>query len=379
MVLIVLVGGLFFFYAGLIFFYNNWWSQLPEFLVGQTRQSTRFSVIIPARNEADNIGILLASLQQQSYPKDLWEVLVVDDHSTDNTSEIAAGFAGVRVISLQTERINSYKKEAITTGLAYAKNEWIVSTDADCTVPTNWLKSLAAIITEKDSVFVAAPVCLVPNPFSKKTFRQQLLYIFQTLDFLTLQGITAASVSKNVHSMCNGANLAYKKEVFYEVNGFKGIDDIASGDDMLLMHKIWKRYPERVHYLKSKDAIVQTLSAIDLPHFVNQRIRWASKATHYEDKRISTVLLAVYLFNISFIVLLVASFFHYKFILLFLFFWIAKTLVEYPFVSKVSLFFEKTSLLKYFFLMQPLHIAYTIIAGFLGSVGHYEWKGRWVK
>lgn len=338
-----------------------------------------FSIIVPARNEAVNIGKLLASLEQQSYPGDLYEVIVVDDHSTDNTAEIAAGFKGVQVIKLDTDGINSYKKMAIATGIARAKNEWIIGTDADCVVPEGWLRAYASLIAEKDPVFVAAPVCLAPNPYAQKTKRHQLLYIFQTLDFLTLQGITAASVYKSAHSMCNGANLAYKKDVFYEVGGFKGIDNIASGDDMLLMHKIWKQHPSKVQYLKSKDAIVQTMSAVDLRHFFNQRIRWASKATRYDDKRISVVLLAVYLFNLSFLAMLAASFFHPSFFLLFLGAWLLKTVIEYPFIAKVARFFDKAALLKYFFLMQPLHIAYTVVAGFFGSLGHYEWKDRRVK
>src|ERR1700741_4803978 len=111
------------------------------------------------------------------------------------------------------------------------------------------------------------------------------------MDFLVLQGITGASVTKKIHSMCNGANLAYEKKIFYEVNGFAGIDHIASGDDMLLMHKIAKIYPGRIGYLKSTEAIVNTQPMATWPDFFNQRIRWASKATHYNDKRIFWVLL----------------------------------------------------------------------------------------
>ena len=179
--------------------------------------------------------------------------------------------------------------------------------------------------------------------------------------------------------MCNGANLAYRKEAFYEVGGFKGIDDIASGDDMLLMYKIWKKYPDGVHYLKSKEAIIETLSADSWKAFFNQRIRWASKAKYYEDKRIFSVLLLVYLFNISFLFLFITALFSIQYLYFLLALWVLKTIIEFPFISKVSHFFNKQNVLKYFFFFQPLHIFYTILAGFLASFGKYEWKGRRVR
>lgn len=338
----------------------------------------RFSVIIPARNEERNIGRLLESLSNQTYPSDLFEVIVVDDHSADATAEVVRKFEKVKLIQLTDSGINSYKKKAIERGIAAAQNEWIVCTDADCMASPEWLQTFASFIEDNDPMFIAAPVCLTPgsSPSGKKNL---ILYVFQALDFLTLQGITAASVHTKKHNMCNGANLVYKRDVFYEVDGFKGIDKIASGDDMLLMYKIWKQYPDRIAYLKSKDVIVETAAAATWKAFINQRIRWASKAKSYDDKRIFAVLLLVYLFNFSFLVLLMASFFNAGYLYAFISFWILKTAVEYPFVSSVSKFFNLQHLMKYFFFFQPLHVAYTILAGFLGSFGKYEWKGRRVK
>jgi cellulose synthase/poly-beta-1,6-N-acetylglucosamine synthase-like glycosyltransferase len=206
-----------------------------------------------------------------------------------------------------------------------------------------------------------------------------ILQIFQALDFLTLQGITAASVHKAIHSMCNGANVAYEKKVFEEVKGFEGVDNIASGDDMLLMYKIWRKFPGRVQYLKSKETIVSTRPMKSWKDFFNQRIRWSSKARFYNDRRIFWALLLVYLFNLSFLLLLVAGFWNWKFFALILLLWIAKTIVEFPFVYSVATYFNQRSLLKYFFFFQPLHIAYTIIAGWLGQFRKYEWKGRLVR
>ena len=386
MFLLIASALLFILYSAVIIFYNRSWQAMPHFTrTATTNEPIKFSVIIPARNEEKNIGRLLQSLQQQKYSKDLFEVIVVDDHSEDNTAAIASAFFAGGSALLQggvrsgADAVNSYKKKAIETGIAAAQNEWIVCTDADCIVPENWLENFAAFIQEKNPVFVAAPVCLIPGYTFGTGESKTAVYIFQSLDFMILQGITGASVYKKVHSMCNGANLAYRKDVFYEVNGFKGVDDIASGDDMLLMHKIWKKYPENVAYLKSQEVIVQTNAAPNWNQFFNQRIRWASKAKYYDDKRIFAVLMLVYLFNLSFLVLLVASFFSLKYLYLLIFLWIAKTLIELSFITSVSMFFKNQKLLRYFFFFQPLHIAYTIISGFLGSFGKYEWKGRKVK
>jgi biofilm PGA synthesis N-glycosyltransferase PgaC len=365
-------------YAAVIFYYNNNWRSLPEYAPKNIMiPGTGFSIIIPARNEADNIGPLLDSILSQTYSRDLFEVIVVDDHSTDETAAIVNQYEGVKLVQLKEDRINSYKKKAIETGIAAAQNEWIVCTDADCVVTPDWLQVLASFIMDNKPVFVAAPVSFIPA--ASKGKKESVLYIFQALDFLTLQGITGASVAGKKHNMCNGANLAYKREVFYEVDGFKGIDNIASGDDMLLMHKIWKKYPGQVGYLKSKAAIIETEAAPTWKAFFNQRIRWASKATSYDDKRIFVVLLLVYLFNCSFLALLVLSFFNIIYLYAFLVFIVLKTLIEISFVGRVSRFFSRRHLLKYFFFFQPLHIGYTIISGFLGTFGSYEWKGRKVK
>lgn len=349
---------------------------MPEFVpMKNDRSNIYFSIIIAARNEEAFVNELLESILKQNYPPNQFEIILVDDHSNDSTVQIVEKFEQVRLIRLNDDYINSYKKKAIETGINEAKNEWIVCTDADCVVPENWLKTIAAYISLYNPVFIAAPVVLT----NSKTKMTGLLGIFQILDFLTLQGITAASVYKKIHSMCNGANLAYKKDVFFEVNGFSGIDNIASGDDMLLMHKIWKLYPNKVGYLKATQAIVQTAVAPTWKEFLNQRIRWASKATAYDDKRILVVLSLVYLYNLSFLVLFIGSFFELSYLYVLITSLALKMFVEWLFAAPVSEFFGSKKFMKYFVLFQPLHIAYTITAGFLGTFGKYEWKGRVVK
>lgn len=371
MILLIVFIILFTAYSILIIYYWLAWRSIPYFIPTQLSPSTKISVIIPARNEESNIRNVLEALENQTYPRKYFEVIVVDDHSSDHTAQIVREFENVKLILLTDDDINSYKKKAIETGIAAASGELIVATDADCIPLPLWLMSIAAFKDENNSVFIAAPVSVDCN--------NRIVEIFQSIDFMVLQGITGAAVYKKSMAMCNGANLAYEKRVFNDAGGFKGIDKIASGDDMLLMHKIRSLYPDRTHYLKSKNAIVSTPALKTWKAFFNQRIRWASKATYYDDKKIFLVLLLVYLLNFSFLVIAVAGFFCWYYWL-----WLAgalalKTIVEYPFFISVARFFNKAWAIRMFFFFQPLHISYTIMSGLFSQFGKYEWKGRKVK
>jgi glycosyltransferase involved in cell wall biosynthesis len=380
MLIAIIISVLFFLsYAALIIFYLNAWKSIPDLNSLKTDHSTKVSIIIPARNEEQNILDCLSSLKDQTYPKNLYEVVVVDDHSTDDTWNVLQNFShgemNLKKLKLSDHITNSnnnkaYKKLAIETAINNSEGNLIVNSDADCTFNNNWLQTIVSFYETTNPKFIAAPV--------KIKCDNNLLDIFQTLDFITLQGITAASVSKKFHSMCNGANLAYEKNVFFEVDGFKNIDNIPSGDDMLLMHKIYKKYPDNVFYLKNKNAIVTTRSQSSWKNFIDQRIRWASKADVYDDKRIFWVLLLVYCFNLLFLVLAIAAFWNIQFLLIAAGLLILKFFVEFLFVRSVAKFFDQRSLMIYFPFLQPLHILYIIISGFFGKFGNYQWKGRTV-
>jgi cellulose synthase/poly-beta-1,6-N-acetylglucosamine synthase-like glycosyltransferase len=179
--------------------------------------------------------------------------------------------------------------------------------------------------------------------------------------------------------MCNGANLCYRKSAFYEAGGFKGIDAIASGDDMLLMHKMRQKYPDRIGYLFSEEVIVKSLPMPGWKSFINQRIRWASKADSYEDKRIFRVLFLVYLLNLLLFILPFIAFWYPTVLCYWLVLIALKTLAELPFMISVASFFHYKKLLWWFPVMQPFHIIYMVVAGCLGKFGKYQWKGRQVR
>ena len=365
-------------YSALILLYKNGWTSIEPFQAPQGfRPTTGFSIIIPARNEASRISTCLRTIRQQHYPEECFECIVVDDFSTDDTAGIVQenSWPGLRLLRMKDvvgcTSESSSKKKALTEGIALAKHGWIVTTDADCECPSDWLHTLAAIQASGHPAFLAAPVRFEEG--------NSLLHVFQALDFLALQGITAAAASKGIHAMSNGANLAYDKNVFDALGGFSGVDHIASGDDMLLMQKFVERDPASIAYCFSKDAIVTTAAAGSWREFLRQRIRWASKATYYKDNRTFSALLLVYLFNLTLLALLLTSIFHP----VLLAWWVAivgiKGLVELSFLLPVARFFSRTGLMKWFLPLQPLHILYTVAAGTFGQFPTYEWKGRKVK
>jgi cellulose synthase/poly-beta-1,6-N-acetylglucosamine synthase-like glycosyltransferase len=407
--LLIICSILFISYAAIIIYYSISWLSITSYQLPNTHYSplaTHLSIIIPARNEENNIEACIQSIVNQSYPKNLYEIIVVDDHSTDSTSGIVKNFnqPNIKCIPLKNfigNETNSYKKKGIEVGIAQATGELIITTDADCIAPPNWLQTIAIFYEEKKPDLIVMPVGirLAANSvlyeanceFLKKKNSPQgeFLQIFQALDFMTLQGITGAAVHKKIHSMCNGANLAYTKKAFNTVNGFAGINSIASGDDMLLMHKIYTQNKNGIAYLKSKDVIVQTAAVNTIKDFFNQRIRWASKADKYNDKRMLPVLFVVYFFNV---LLAIIPFFsivysgkysifniQYSILQLWAWLFLFKLLVEITFLIPVAKFFSKQSLLFLFPIMQPFHIVYTVIAGWLGKFGSYSWKGRQVK
>ena len=359
-------------YALLIFYYFYYWLNVKKFSI-DADSAISISIIIAARNEEEKLPRLMEALKKQTYPEKFFEIIVVDDFSTDNTQAAVQSFLSTQVHLIQpnTNAEQSSKKKAIEAGVQKAKGQLIVITDADCVPQKEWLQCISSFHQKNQSAFIVAPVKLKSDP--------SLLSIFQSLDFMMLQGITAASVTANVHTMCNGANLAYLRSAFFEADGFSGIDKLASGDDMLLMYKIWKKHPQKIHYVKNEKVIVETEPMPTWKKFFQQRIRWSSKATYYKDWRITLVLLFVYLFNCLFFILLIAAIVEGYYWWVFVLYTLGKIAIEIPFIYSVAKFYKEQKLIFYFPFLQPLHIAYTVIIGLVSQLGTYEWKGRKTK
>nr|MBX2874414.1 glycosyltransferase [Saprospiraceae bacterium] len=248
--------------------------------------STKVSIIVPARNEAANIGACLDSLVQQSYPASLQEIIVIDDHSTDVTAAIVRSYEdrGVRLLSLAehlNEPTQSYKKAAIALGVSVAQGGLILTTDADCIAPTEWVTIMVQNQQAKNWQCIAGPVLFHQE--------QNALERFQSLDFIGTMIITGAGLSSGQLLLANGANFAYTKRAFEQVDGFTGVNSKASGDDVFLLHKIAAAFPGQVGFLKHAQACIQTKAMPDLGSFVQQRLRWGTKNASYSDARVTMI------------------------------------------------------------------------------------------
>lgn len=257
---------------------------------GIGKASTRFTIIVPFRNEKENLPVLIKSLSGLQYPKEQYEVLFVNDASTDGFVFPALPFSA-RILE-NIRHSPSAKKDAITTAISQARFEWILCTDADCTVPEKWLQVLDAFINRHNPDLVAGAVTYLPSP--------GFLNNFQELDLLSLQGVTVGSFGHHTAFMCNGANLAYRKSLFVELSGFEGIDKQPGGDDVFLLQKTIAA-GRKVSYLLSDDFRVETRTVAGWFALFQQRVRWASKTAAYTSAFARFTAIIVLAANLAFI------------------------------------------------------------------------------
>lgn len=368
------------YYIYIILRYIEGWKALPEWTIpANFSPSTKITVLIPARNEANNIAACLQAILKQNFPKSLLQIIVIDDHSTDKTVEIIKNINNPSVTilkladAIKANETQSFKKKAIEIGIAQAEGELIITTDADCLTPPNWLALLVSYYQIHQPAFIAAPV----NFYQEKNTLER----FQSLDFMGMMCVTGAGIHRRFMNMCNGANLAYPKHVFEAVGGFEGIDDLASGDDMLLMQKIAQRFPYRIAYIKNTQATVLTKAKPTLRSFLQQRIRWATKSTSYQEWRVTFILAMVFFFCVNLLLsLFLIPFLGWIALGIFSFSFFIKMIMDYFFLKNMARFFGRLDLMSAFFPALILHILYIVVVGILGNViKKYKWKGRRVQ
>jgi len=370
---VLLLTGL---YLVVLIYLIKGWAALrkPKVKAVAATLSTKVTLLIAARNEEENITLTIEDILAQDYPKHLLEVIIVDDHSTDRTAEIILSYApqGIKLLQLnEAQKLNSYKKKAIAEAIKLSTGDLMVATDADCRMGPQWLSSVVSYFETEQPVMISSPVAY----FQEKSLFERL----QTLEFSYLIGIGASFIGNGRASTCNGANFAYRKDVFYEVGGFTGIDDLASGDDELLLQKVAERYPGRIGFLKEREAIVYTHAKPTLAEFLQQRRRWASKSTKYKDKSVVALAVGIWLFNLSMLVNACLSFYSISFFQLFGLQLLLKYLFEVAFLLPITTFFKRSGLIGLLVILSPIHIMYFVYVGLIGNTSKYQWKGRVVK
>lgn len=334
----------------------------------------RVSVLIAARNEEKNIDKLLESIYNQSFPKEFLEVIIVDDHSTDNTKSIINNFINknkeLDIKLLEAENIG--KKLAISQALHNANNELIIVTDADCVLNNLWIESIVGFYQEKKCKMILAPVLLSPaeNLFEK----------MQVLEHLSLIGSTAGSASIGFPVMCNGANMAYEREAALEVEKFRKDFNIPSGDDMFLLEQFVKNYGhENVKFLLSKSAIVKTKTCKTIKDFFRQRRRWVSKTKSYTSWKVIVTALVVLFFNLSIISLFVSAFFIPALWSIYFLLTLLKFLIDFPLLKNITNFMNQSDLLKWTLPLEfiyPFYVVFTALSGTIFTKLKSE-NGKW--
>ncbi len=359
------------------------------------------SVIVPARDEAAVIEGCVRSILANDYPADRFEVIVVDDLSEDATpalvrrlqAEVNAPAAvladgedehpadGDRLRLLRMpdnlERTRAHKKRAIEKGIAHARGRLILTTDADCTAPTGWIRHMAAAFGDLDADPATTSVtAFVSGPVLLRAGRSPFLQM-QALEFLGLVSVGAGAIGAGRPTICNGANVAYRRDVFEALGGFHGIDHLTSGDDELLMQKIHDTTPHRVRFCPDREAAVVTEPVPTLQAFFEQRRRWASKGAHYPNKRLVALFSAIYLFYLGLLVGLPAWPFVPALTPVLLPALALKLVPEAALLGRAAWHFGRARLFATYFLVSQLwQIPYIVVAATAGAWGNYEWKGR---
>lgn len=340
-------------------------SLVPLYSKKEVTPKTTFSILVPFRNEAENLPILLESISKLKYPTDLFEVLLIDDASEEKFQIPNSKFQITLTNTIRQS--NSPKKDAIRTGVPLAKNEWIVTTDADCVVPENWLLTMDSFIQNHKIEMIAGAVTYDCKP--------SFLHHFQQLDLTSLQGATIGSFGIHKGFMCNGANFAYTKSLFQKLNGFEGNDKIASGDDVFLLQKAIAHCSEKVDYLKSKETIVRTQPTDSWKALFYQRVRWASKTSSYQSRFGIGLGLVVFGGNLSLILVLVLGLLGWIPFLHVAILWLAKFMVDSVLLYTTHRFLSH-SRMNYWIASSLLYPFFSTSVALYTVFGSYEWKGR---
>ncbi|MBO3115619.1 glycosyltransferase [Winogradskyella sp. DF17] len=365
------------FYLLLIGLFSFGFDRVKEFQLRDIEPKTRFTIIIPFRNEEQQLPYLLESLLNLNYPKSYFEVILVDDDSEDHSlalinKTIKTTRKPYTISVLKNKRVsNSPKKDAITTAIAKAKYDWIVTTDADCAVPKYWLDAFDDFIQTKDFHCITGLVTLT----NTTTFFKR----FQALDFLSLQGVTIGGFGIKRPFLSNGANMAYLKSEFESLNGFEGNNHIASGDDVFLLDKFIRKNKNKVGHLKCDKSIVTTHPERNLSNLIQQRLRWASKTSQTGNNFTKLVGLTVFITNLVCVLLIALVLFGFLNLKTAALLFILKFCIDFLLLFKVSRFFKQEELLISYVFSSCIYPFFSVYIAALSLFSSFNWKGRTFK
>ena len=354
-------------YAGALAILWHAWHALPP-LYPDEWELPFVSVLIPARNEEAAIVPCLQALLQQTYPPDRYEVLVIDDHSEDHTAALVSALPTqrIRLLSLADhlagKQVVAYKKAALSWGVAEARGTLILTTDADCIAPPNWVAGMVAAY-QSGADFITAPVCIYDDG--------SLLSVFQALDVAGTMILTGGAVGLGHPILANGANLGFSRALFERVGGYAGHTHLASGDDVLLLQKVVNGRAGRVVFLPSPEVSVSTAPTPNWAALGRQRLRWAAKTSAYRNFYLLGFQGAVFVLSWCIVLSFICA------PELALGALGIKALADFFYLRAASRWFGHPRWMRWFVLSELLHLLYLVI---IGSVALWpvriQWKGR---
>jgi cellulose synthase/poly-beta-1,6-N-acetylglucosamine synthase-like glycosyltransferase len=356
-------------YLLLVSFIIFGWIRTKTFIRQEGIEQPPVSVIIPVRNETAGIYQLLSDLSNQNYPEDKYEVIIVDDHSLDSPESIISDLKRkikIRVLYLGDDEYG--KKAAVMKGLRASASDLVLTTDADCRIKPDWISEMA-------NFFISQQVKLV---FGSVQYQKsnKIHEWFQSLEFLSLIAGGAGFTGNGHPILCNAANMGYERNIYLEFMEEKKSDLPVSGDDVLFLLWLKKKYPDQIGFIKSLASLVETKPAISLKEFINQRLRWTSKSRYYRDIMILIPAFIIYVTSLSLFVSLAGAFFSGLLMKGFIFLFLLKCIIDLVLLFVITGYYRNRYLLIIFFPLEIIYFIYISIIGFAGNVVSFRWKGR---
>ena len=361
-------------YVILVAAYTFGWFRLRQQSIQVVKHQLPITIVVALRNEASNIHSLVKHLAAQNYPPDAMQILLIDDHSEDETykllTENIQQFPQINFHCIRAEKQG--KKHALQQAFASAVGELILVTDADCKPHPLWASTMVSAFYQFGAKILLGPVLIEGN---SNLFNQ-----LQSLEWLSLMGSTAGAAAIGWPNMANGANMAFEKKAASQVQYLRNDSNVSSGDDVFLMQAITKHFGSKaVRFVAASSAIVSTKAVADLKSFFRQRIRWTSKSTHYRSLSIIIPALIVFIFNAIWVGMFVASIFFPWMMLVTMLFLGLKALIDFPLLLSVSQFMRQRSLMRYFLPLTFIYPFYVLAVALAGLFSTTTWKGRVVE
>jgi cellulose synthase/poly-beta-1,6-N-acetylglucosamine synthase-like glycosyltransferase len=345
---------------------------------GSSDELRKVSVLISIRNEEKVVKACLDALLSQDYAREKYEVILVNDRSTDKTGQILDSYVTrnpelFKCITItQEETSASPKKYALSKGIKLCSGEIILSTDADCIFTEKWISCLVSNFDADTGMALGA------TTHYQQPDMNQFLWGIQALEFFSHTVVSASMIANNFPINANANNMAYSRKAFEQAGGFEVHRHITSGDDDFLTQKIAALKKWKIKFITHPDSAVMTSPCKTFREIWEQRKRWASKCSLYGKKQVA-FLSGVYFYYFLILTLILSGLFVPAFLLPGLTSWALKTLMDYLAVRHGTNIFRQEKLLDWFIPAAILHIPLIVLAVFFGSFGHFTWKGQKVR